>query len=221
MNGSTATMIPAVIAVLGVLGTAIASIIAIVIKARKDREIAELKVRDDLTIEYDKDLRARRITCYEKLLALMLPLAKYPEPDPLSHSRLRLLAINLRRWYFEGGGLYMSEQTRDTYFDLQDGFRIVIQKRDKRWPQNMNVATAGSLSTYLGRDDLSRKVARKLPQHLVEIANSQLNLSDAYVPEQIFANLIALGSSVRTTMTDDILTRRGTALRDRPGPIAE
>ena len=220
MDGPTVTVISSVIAVLGVLGTAIASIRAIEIKARNERLIEELKVRDDLTIEYDKDLRARRITCYEKLLALMLPLAKYPEPDPLSHSRLRLLAINLRRWYFEGGGLYMSEQTRDTYFDLQDAFRIVIQKRDKRWPQNVNFETGGSLSTYLGRDDLSRK----LPQHLVEIANSQLDMSDpsvAYVPEQICGNLIALGSSVRAKMTDDILTRRGTALRDRPGPIAE
>ncbi|MDQ1470121.1 MAG: hypothetical protein QOJ99_1601 [Bryobacterales bacterium] len=214
MDQATGTVIAAV---LGGIGTATASLIAFVMKGRKDRAIAELKVQDDLTIEYDKDLRARRIMCYEKLLSLMLPLAKYPEPDPLSHSRLRLLAINLRRWYFEGGGLYMSERTRDTYFDLQDGFRIVIQKRDRRWPQNANFETPGNLSTYLGRDDHSHKAARKLPQHLVEIANSQLNMSDAYVPEQICGNLIALGSSVRTAMTDDILTRRRPALRNRSG----
>ena len=206
MDPTTGTIIAAVIAVLGVIGTAVASTIAVMIKGRKDREIAELKVGQDLLIEYDKDLRMRRIACYEKLLNLMLPLAKYPEPDPLSYSKLSLLSVNLRRWYFEGGGLYMSEETRNKYFDLQDGFKIVIQKRDNRWPQDSTLTRLGGLKKYLQRDKTSPDVE--------EIAESELNMSEDYVPEKVYARLRALGSSVRTSMTEDVLTRSVTYLRN-------
>lgn len=214
MDEATGTVIAAVIAVLGVVGTAVASTIAVMIKGRKDREIAELKVGQDLLIEYDKDLRARRITCYEKLLNLMLPLAKYPEPAPLSYSELNLLAINLRGWYFEGGGLFMSEGTRERYFDLQDGFKLVIQKRDGRWPHNSKIfESPEGLKEHLQRSEVAPDV--------VEIARSSLNMSEDYVPEEIYARLRSLGSSVRTSMTEDVLTRRGTYLRNETGPMSK
>ncbi|MBD0372404.1 MAG: hypothetical protein ICV60_16290 [Pyrinomonadaceae bacterium] len=206
MDQSTVTVIAAVIAVLGVIGTAVASTYAVVIKGQKDREIADLKVGQDLLIEYDKDLRARRLVYYEKLLSLMLPLAKYPEPEPLTYSKLGLLSIKLRRWYFEGGGLYMSEPTSNRYFDLQDGFKIVIQKQDNRWPQNSELESLGGLKEYLKRKKVSPEVEA--------IARGELNMSGDQVPEEIYARLRALGSSLRTSMTEDVLTRAGTYLRD-------
>lgn len=205
---SAVTVIAALIAVIGVIGTAVASTIAVMIKGRKDKEIAELKVGQDLLIEYDKDLRSRRLICYEKLLNLMLPLAKYPEPDPLTYSKLTLLSINLRRWYFEAGGLYMSESTRDRYFDLQDGFKIVIQKRNNRWPQGVDSNNPEALKTYLQRN---------VSSEVVKIGESSSDLSGEHVPEDIHARLIALGSSVRTSMTEDVLTRRGAYLKDTSG----
>jgi hypothetical protein len=213
MDPSTATVIAAAVAVLGVIGTAVASTFAVVIKGQKDREIADLKVGQDLLIEYDKDLRARRIISYEKLLNLMLPLAKYPEPEPLTYSKLSLLSINLRRWYFEGGGLYMSEETRDKYFDLQDGFKTVIQKQGNRWPQKSNFKRPEDLKKYLQRSEVSPDVE--------EIAKSELNMSGDYVPEEIYARLRSLGSSVRTRMTEDVLTRRGTYLRNDASRVSK
>jgi hypothetical protein len=213
MDQPTGTVIAAVIAVLGVIGTAVASTIAVMIKGRKDREIADLKVGQDLLIEYDKDLRERRITCYEKLLNLMLPLAKYPEPEPFTYSKLSLLSTNLRRWYFDGGGLYMSEKTRDKYFDLQDGFKIVIQKRDNRWPQNSDLKSPERLEKYLQRSGVSPDVE--------EIAKSELNMSEDYVPEEIYARLRSLGSSIRTSMTEDVLTRTGTYLRNDTSRVSK
>ena len=69
------------IAVIGVLGTAVASIIAVVITSKKNEEISRLKVFQDLQIEYDKDLRKRRIDGYMDLWLGMIALAKYPEPE--------------------------------------------------------------------------------------------------------------------------------------------
>src|SRR5215208_2073776 len=90
----------------------------------KDVEIAQLRVRLDLEIEYDKDLRTRRIEYYIELWSYLLPLARYPEAGPLSYDNVQQLSMALRDWYFKGGGLFMSRETRDKYFNLQDGLKI-------------------------------------------------------------------------------------------------
>ncbi len=113
-----------------------------------------------MRIEYDKDLRSQRISHYKTLWSRTLPLAKYPESPPLAYKSapparferllrkllphedgaedrivdsIESLSISLRDWYFEGGGLFLSESSRDTYFDLQDGLKLMLQKREGRW----------------------------------------------------------------------------------------
>lgn len=39
--------------------------------------------------------------------------------------------MSLRRWYFETGGLYLSAEARQAYFDLQDGLTVVVGS--ERW----------------------------------------------------------------------------------------
>jgi hypothetical protein len=77
------------------------------------------KVRKELEAQYDKDLRAERQKVYGPLWRLLQPLARYSPPGPLTASVLKQLSIDLRIWYFEVGGLFMSKNTRDAYFALQ------------------------------------------------------------------------------------------------------
>jgi len=127
-------IITALIALIGVIGTATASIIAVYINWTKTREIEQLKLFQALQLEYDKDLRIRRIESYKELCKRMIVLAKYPKPETLSYARLEELALSFREWYFNDGGLVASKATRDLYFDLQDGLKIILQKHVDKWP---------------------------------------------------------------------------------------
>lgn len=210
MDQPTATLIAAIVAFLGVLGTATASLIAINIRAQKDREINQLKVLQDLQIAYDKDLRTQRIDNYMKLWAKMIPLARYPKPDTLTYQRLEEIAYSFRKWYFDGGGLVMAEDTRDLYFDLQDGLRILLQKRANHWSfDNSKIDDTGLLNKYLGRPE-----TREIPEPIKDLAQSELPSGDD-VPGSLAAHLRALGSRLRTSMTEDVLTRRETVLQSR------
>lgn len=207
MSEQSATLITGILAFLGVLGTAIASLVAISIKAQKDRDISQLKVLQDLQVTYDKDLRTRRIHTYVKLWEQLIALARYPEPDTLSYQCLNDLAYSLRKWYFDCGGLVMPGDTRDLYFDLQDGLRIVLQKREGRWAfDNGGINNTAQLNEYLGRPR-----ERAIPPPIIALAQSELT-SESDVPESIAAHLRRLGSALRTGMTEDVLTRQETVL---------
>ena len=113
-------IVPALAGLIGITATYIAAI---------------LKFQKDLAAEYDKDLRANRIKAYIKLWALLQPLAKYARPGRVTHVSLGELSIELRRWYFEDGGLFLSEKSRDAYFALQTGITTAMEQtqaaRDK------------------------------------------------------------------------------------------
>jgi hypothetical protein len=171
---------------------------------QKDMEIQQLRVPQDLQIAYDKDLRDRRIRHYGRLWSLMLPLAKYPEPDPLSYERAKELSLSLRRWYFSHGGLFLTQNTRDKYFNVQDGLKIVAQKREGRW--QLDNEKIRESSDHL-QEYLQRNKNWKPPKPLVEIAKSSLPTSKD-VPKNIFEHLRSLGSDLRTSMAEDVLTRK-------------
>ncbi len=84
------------------------------------------KVRKELEAEYDKDLRASRLRVYSTLWSKLELLAKYSRPQPVNAESLDLLSAKLRQWYFEDGGIYMSQTTRDAYFSLQDELQHVL-----------------------------------------------------------------------------------------------
>lgn len=226
------------LALIGVIGTAVASTIALFINASKDKEIARLTRDLDLRIEYDKDLRTHRIEEYQKMWRLLDPLAKYPKPETLTYERLLLLTTALRRWYFAGGGLFLSNHTRERYFDLQDGLRIVLEKRENAWPKGMDTkgdeddryvpgvrrlpgteqrqerAYLELLKAHLdrGKDENGRE---REPSPLVAaIARFPQRMAEDRLEAEVSARLRALGSALRTSMTEDVLTRRGAYLRE-------
>jgi hypothetical protein len=77
------------------------------------------KTRKDLESAYDIELRKHRIEAYGALWKLLQPLAFYSPPGALTYEGVRKLSEELRRWYYETGGLFLSERTREPYFELQ------------------------------------------------------------------------------------------------------
>ena len=57
------------------------------------------------------------------------PLAKYGRTEPSSRATPRsmdALSNDLRHWYFTQGGMFLSDPSRDAYFEFQDALQEVI-----------------------------------------------------------------------------------------------
>lgn len=80
---------------------------------------AVIKFRKDFEFEYDKDLRQKRIQEYLNLWKLLQPLAFYSPPGPVTYCTIIELSREMRQWYYEKGGIYLSSLSRDSYFALQ------------------------------------------------------------------------------------------------------
>ena len=88
-----------------------------------------VKIKKDLEATYDRDLRDRRMAVYKELWKHLEPLAKYARPLPFSLALAKDLTQTLRIWYFETGGLFLSQQTRDAYFAVQDALKVVCDDK--------------------------------------------------------------------------------------------
>jgi hypothetical protein len=122
------SMSDAVVAVIGLVGSATAATIAAYAGTRH-------RIRAELESKYDAALRDLRLAVYPDLWGALEPLAKYAR-EPLGYPTrddIVDLTATLRRWYFETGGLYLSAETREAYFDLQDGLTIVVSS--PRWAE--------------------------------------------------------------------------------------
>jgi hypothetical protein len=90
--------------------------------------LALLASRQRLEVEYDIDLRKHRIEAYQALWKILEPLAYYSPPSAVTYAVARDLSQALRSWYFEVGGLFLSEESREAYFDLQKGLGFVVKE---------------------------------------------------------------------------------------------
>jgi hypothetical protein len=119
-------MIEAIVAVIGLAGTAIAAAIAAYAGTKH-------RVRAELEGEYDSALRTARLEVYRELWGELEPLAKYARDPPGLPRRREIedLSAALRRWYFQLGGIYLSAESRQAYFDLQEALTVVVTS--ERW----------------------------------------------------------------------------------------
>ena len=90
--------------------------------------LALLASRKRLEVEYDIELRKHRIEAYQALWKILEPLAYYSPPSAVTYAVASGLSQALRSWYFEVGGLFLSEESREAYFDLQKGLGGVIKE---------------------------------------------------------------------------------------------
>jgi hypothetical protein len=92
------------IAVVGVIGTVLGSVIAGALATRA-------KVNDDM--------RQLRLGAYPSLWDLTSCFSKWP-PTPMSYARLREFLDSFRAWYYQGGGLYLSENGQERYGEVHE-----------------------------------------------------------------------------------------------------
>ena len=76
----------------------------------------------------DIDLRKRRLATYQKLWAATALLPKWPKAEGVTYERLLTFSDELRQWYFEEGGMYLSRSTHDdAYEPLQDALADILR----------------------------------------------------------------------------------------------
>jgi hypothetical protein len=138
---------------------------------RNDSELTNQKFRDDLRAEYDKDLRERRIEVYKGLWHLLQYLGRYDRPKPLTPQTLQELTVEMRKWYFGGGGLYLSEKSRETYFELKETLRKVLaETKDglEDVPLDEEDSKLVLHKGHLLRDSLTRDVGTRKPSAIAD-----------------------------------------------------
>ncbi len=193
------------------------------------RTLPLAKYPESPTLTYYSANERVPISRFGRLLKKLLPHEDGAEEEVVDS--IHSLSISLRNWYFEGGGLFLSRLARDTYFNLQDGLKIILQKHKGLWPGEQDIYNiARRLETkteiekreeldryeeYRGhlREHLEREENWEAPPRLVMIASSQLDMSNGEVPEEIRKDLMRLGGLLRTTLSQDVLTRESSYLR--------
>jgi hypothetical protein len=77
-----------------------------------------------LTGEIDADLRKRRIDAYAPLWKATGVLPQWPRAAGVSYEQLQDLSKQLRSWYYEVGGIYLSRSSHQgAYSPLQDALK--------------------------------------------------------------------------------------------------
>lgn len=68
----------------------------------------------------DNDMLARRRSAYTELWRILKPFARYDLPTPITPAVLKQVTVQMRDWYFDIGGLLLSEHCRIPYFEFKD-----------------------------------------------------------------------------------------------------
>jgi hypothetical protein len=124
------------------------------------------KLRLDLAAEYDKKLQESRLAAYKELWAMLEPLARFGRDQPITLALLRDISDKTRRWYFQTGGIYLTQRSRGPYFAWKEAMQPLL-------------------------DDAN--VARS---------------PEAPISDPRLEQIIGTGSKLRTSLSDDIGTKR-------------
>lgn len=161
---------------------------------------------DELAIERNTSLLKKRTEVYQGLWSYLaqLPLYPLPLPDEFTYERAKDLQKALRKWYFDGGGMYLTLKrgvlagSRARYFALQRALVLLSQER-----------VDGTRPMVQADDSLSPDEAKQ------DECDSETFLQDRQpLPSDDFGRyrkLRALGSLLRTAIIQDLGTR------DAPG----
>jgi hypothetical protein len=119
-----------------------------------------------MTMTIDTDLRGRRITVYSELWKKTGDLPKWPRNQELTYQDLHNLSTELRKWYFETGGMYLSEGARVAYGEVQKSLTSVLAKGQDGKVIDSDYDTirgkCSTLRTELTDDLLSRREAPEM-----------------------------------------------------------
>jgi hypothetical protein len=146
----------------------VAIVVAAAIGAISGIVTTSWKTRKDLESQYDIDLRKQRIDAYRALWKDLQPLAYYSPPTALTYGGLQTLSESLRRWYFEEGGLFLSERTRPPYFHLQQALTELPAASERKAHMKLDDDTAEIVKALASRlrtsttEDVATRVRSRL-----------------------------------------------------------
>ncbi len=123
MDASISELVLAILAGVGGGGAIVAALAAWLGKVWADR----LSQAQQYIGEIDLDLRKRRIAAYETLWKSTALLPKWPRAENVTYADLASLSQQLRQWYYDSGGMYLSSTSRDEgYGPLQGALASVL-----------------------------------------------------------------------------------------------
>lgn len=195
--------------------------------------LAILGSRKRLEVEYDIELRGHRIEAYQALWKILEPLAYYSPPEAVTFAVARDLSMALRSWYFEIGGLFLSERTRDAYFNLQKGLGGVIKEPvehdhlavgDKRFER---LRGAASTLRTVSAHDVATRVKSRHPKprsrRLLRRRGLDVSVRRGWLwaegERECYSVLVENPLSMPTVEVDDVYFEAATSLSVLDGPM--
>lgn len=110
---------------IGLLGGLIGSIVGGTITWLTSR----WTLQRELEHSYDKELRAERLNAYKQLWQLTEALPRHHWPKNPTRSEIRELIERCHTWYFDVGGLFFSQKTKDAYFKVMNALDKVTGRK--------------------------------------------------------------------------------------------
>lgn len=127
------------------------------------------KIRLDLAAEYDKKLQESRLETYKELWAMLEPLARYGRDESVTYAVIRSISDKTRSWYFQRGGIFLTERSRKPYFKWKEVMQPVLDARDTanqpdlaidRKQLELILAAGSALRTALSDDIGTKRLSR-------------------------------------------------------------
>jgi hypothetical protein len=174
----------------------------------------------------DQSMHEKRIQSYPKLVEATAPLALYfPPTKSVDPQKCREIGESMRVWYFTDGGLILSKEARDAYFDLARALTIASLFEEKLnvplFPRDAKKISKEQVNDY--REELkSYEVSpeSKKPKYdISRVEDWQFGASGSKTIEDFlkfedslkfkdFLLLQELSSTLRTKLTEDLRSRR-------------
>lgn len=123
----------------------VTGVVSAIIAAVSTYISAVVKYRREIEADFDKGIRNERIRTYPELWKHLELLARFDRPSTMDVRHLQGLSVAMRKWYFESGGIFLSEPTRGSYFDLKARLQRDIESVDPKADGPTEVANAPEL----------------------------------------------------------------------------
>lgn len=120
------------------------------------------KIHLDLMAEYDKELHTSRLEAYQELWKLLEPLAPYSPPAPVTYEVIKDMSRKMREWYFERGGIFLSGESREPYFELKKSMRAVINSESLKENKDAEIDVQTLIDLQNQGHDLRGKLAEDI-----------------------------------------------------------
>jgi uncharacterized caspase-like protein len=108
-------------------------------KHAQELELERQRLTQELRAEYDKDLRQHRLAAYEKLWQTTGTFPLYAQSEPVTREMTQQFAVELRKWYFDKGGIFLTDAGRDAYFAVQAAVKNVLERHPMDGPPDIEL----------------------------------------------------------------------------------